>query len=47
MRAGAAGIAFGRNIWSTPDPESAVRELVGAVHGTAARDTRAQQAVRA
>ncbi len=47
IRAGGAGIAFGRNIWSTPDPEQAVRELVVAVHGTGARDLRAPQATRA
>jgi len=33
IRAGAAGIAFGRNIWSTPDPEAAVRSFVAAIHG--------------
>ncbi|HEY8823879.1 MAG TPA: fructose-bisphosphate aldolase [Candidatus Limnocylindria bacterium] len=47
IRAGGSGIAFGRNIWSTPDPEQAVRELVAAVHGSSTRDTRAPQAVRA
>jgi DhnA family fructose-bisphosphate aldolase class Ia len=47
IRAGGAGIAFGRNIWSTPDPGVAVRELVAAVHGTAAADVRAPQAARA
>ncbi len=47
LRAGGAGIAFGRNIWSTPDPEAAVRELVGVVHGAAGADRRAPQAVRA
>lgn len=35
IRAGGAGIAFGRNIWSAPDPEAVVRELVGSVHGSA------------
>ncbi|MBM4420679.1 MAG: fructose-bisphosphate aldolase [Chloroflexi bacterium] len=41
VRAGAAGIAFGRNIWSAPDPEGAAREFSAAVHGTrpAARET--------
>jgi len=33
IRAGAAGIAFGRSIWSSPDPEAAVRALVTAIHG--------------
>lgn len=35
LRAGGAGIAFGRNIWSAPDPEAVVRELVASVHGSA------------
>jgi DhnA family fructose-bisphosphate aldolase class Ia len=47
IRAGGAGIAFGRNIWSTPDPERAVRELAGVVHGTGAKETRAPQTARA
>jgi DhnA family fructose-bisphosphate aldolase class Ia len=46
IRAGGAGIAFGRNIWSTPDPEAAVRSFVTAIHGSEARTPRAQQAVR-
>jgi fructose-bisphosphate aldolase, class I len=46
LRAGGAGIAFGRNIWSTPDPEAAVRDLVGVVHGAAGADRRAPQTVR-
>jgi DhnA family fructose-bisphosphate aldolase class Ia len=47
IRAGGAGIAFGRNIWSAPDPEAMTRELVGAIHGTGARGARQPQAVRA
>lgn len=44
VRAGVAGIAFGRNIWSAPDPEEATRALCVAVHG--ARE-RVAEAVRA
>jgi DhnA family fructose-bisphosphate aldolase class Ia len=33
---GCAGIAFGRNIWSAPDPEAVVRGLAAAIHGGAA-----------
>ena len=44
---GGAGIAFGRNIWSTPDPEAAVRALVAAIHGTETRAARTPQAMRA
>ena len=33
--AGAAGVAFGRNVWGAPDPGSVVRELSAAVHGRA------------
>jgi class I fructose-bisphosphate aldolase len=47
IRAGGAGIAFGRNIWSTPDPEQAVRELVDVVHGAGAKETRTREAARA
>lgn len=47
IRAGGAGIAFGRNIWSTPDPEAATRTFVEAIHGADARISRAPQAVRA
>lgn len=47
IRAGGAGIAFGRNIWSAPDPEDAVRELAAAIHGTDARAGRAPQVARA
>jgi DhnA family fructose-bisphosphate aldolase class Ia len=46
IRAGGAGIAFGRNIWSTPDPEAATRELAAAVHGTEP-SRRRPEAVRA
>jgi class I fructose-bisphosphate aldolase len=45
-RAGAAGIAFGRNIWSTPDPAAAVREFAAAIHG-GSRAAPARQEVRA
>jgi DhnA family fructose-bisphosphate aldolase class Ia len=47
IRAGGAGIAFGRNIWSTSDPEGAARSLVEAIHGAAGRVSRQPQAVRA
>jgi len=47
IRAGGAGIAFGRNIWSTSDPEGAARSLVEAIHGGAGRVSRQPQAVRA
>ncbi|HEY7625020.1 MAG TPA: hypothetical protein VIA63_08360 [Candidatus Limnocylindria bacterium] len=47
IRAGGAGIAFGRNIWSTADPEAAVRGLVSAIHGTETRTSRTPQALRA
>ena len=48
IRAGGAGIAFGRNIWSTADPESAVRSFAKAIHGGAARvGSETPQAVRA
>jgi DhnA family fructose-bisphosphate aldolase class Ia len=47
IRAGGAGIAFGRNIWSTPDPEAAVRSLVATIHETEPGRTRTAQAVRA
>jgi len=46
IRAGGAGIAFGRNIWSAPDAESATRDLAAAIHG-GVRSARPQQAVRA
>lgn len=47
LRAGGAGIAFGRNIWSAPDPEAVTRELAATIHGSAARASRPAQAVRA
>jgi DhnA family fructose-bisphosphate aldolase class Ia len=31
--AGAAGIAFGRNVWGSPDPRALLERLHGAVHG--------------
>jgi DhnA family fructose-bisphosphate aldolase class Ia len=34
--AGAAGVAFGRNVWSDPDPGAAVRRLRTIVHPTGA-----------
>jgi len=46
IRAGGAGIAFGRNIWSTQDPEAATRSFVETIHG-AERSMRTPQAVRA
>ena len=47
VRAGGAGIAFGRNIWSAPDPASVTRSLVAAVHGSAARAAPLAEAMRA
>jgi DhnA family fructose-bisphosphate aldolase class Ia len=47
IRAGGAGIAFGRNIWSTPDPGAATRSFVDAIHGASARSSRAPEPVRA
>jgi DhnA family fructose-bisphosphate aldolase class Ia len=32
LNAGVAGVAFGRNIWSNPDPARMTRALVNAVH---------------
>jgi DhnA family fructose-bisphosphate aldolase class Ia len=32
VQAGAAGIAFGRNVWGSPDPTSLVARLADAVH---------------
>jgi DhnA family fructose-bisphosphate aldolase class Ia len=46
LRAGGAGIAFGRNIWSAPDAEAATRELAATIHAGAARPRQAE-AVRA
>ena len=34
VAAGAAGIAFGRNVWGSPDPAGLVARLVAAVHHT-------------
>ena len=34
MRAGAAGVAFGRNVWGAADPGARVAELAAAVHGS-------------
>jgi DhnA family fructose-bisphosphate aldolase class Ia len=31
--AGGAGVAFGRNVWGSPDPGKLVRRLMEAVHG--------------
>lgn len=31
--AGAAGVAFGRNVWGSPDPAALIRRLSQAVHG--------------
>lgn len=33
VEAGGAGIAFGRNIWGSPDPKALLERLHGAVHG--------------
>jgi len=33
VAAGAAGVAFGRNVWSSPDPAGMVRSLRAVVHG--------------
>jgi DhnA family fructose-bisphosphate aldolase class Ia len=33
VAAGAAGIAFGRNVWGSPDPAALVNRLRAAVHG--------------
>ena len=34
MQGGAAGVAFGRNVWASADPAATVRQLVEIVHGT-------------
>jgi DhnA family fructose-bisphosphate aldolase class Ia len=39
VAAGAAGVAFGRNVWGSPDPAGMVRRLRAAVHGRSG-DTR-------
>jgi DhnA family fructose-bisphosphate aldolase class Ia len=36
VAAGAAGVAFGRNVWGSGDPAGMVAQLRGAVHGTPA-----------
>lgn len=36
VAAGAAGVAFGRNVWGSPDPAEMVRRLRAAVHGAPA-----------
>jgi DhnA family fructose-bisphosphate aldolase class Ia len=33
MEAGAAGVAFGRNVWGASDPGAMVRDLCRIVHG--------------
>jgi DhnA family fructose-bisphosphate aldolase class Ia len=47
IRAGGAGIAFGRNIWSAPDPETVTRGLAAAIHGTDERTRGVPQVARA
>ena len=48
LRAGGAGIAFGRNIWSASDPEAAAREFATTIHGgVGAPSARTAQVVRA
>lgn len=47
MRAGGAGIAFGRNIWSAPDAEEVVRGLAAEIHGVRARAEGVPQVARA
>ncbi len=37
MECGAAGIAFGRNVYQSPDPAARVRELYEIVHGAPSR----------
>ena len=34
---GAAGVAFGRNVWGAPDPTATVRSLVSIVHAPRGR----------
>ena len=34
MQGGAAGVAFGRNVWAAADPAGTVRKLVEVVHGS-------------
>jgi DhnA family fructose-bisphosphate aldolase class Ia len=33
VHAGAAGVAYGRNVWGSPDPAATVRRLCELVHG--------------
>lgn len=33
IEAGAAGVAYGRNVWGAPDPAGTVRRLIEVVHG--------------
>ena len=33
VEAGGAGVAFGRNVWGSPDPRKLVTRLREAVHG--------------
>ena len=33
VEAGAAGVAFGRNVWGSPDPAKLIARLHEAVHG--------------
>ncbi|MGH2377775.1 MAG: class I fructose-bisphosphate aldolase [Candidatus Limnocylindria bacterium] len=47
IRAGGAGIAFGRNIWSAPDPGAVVRELAAAIHSTDSPARREPEVARA
>lgn len=37
LAAGAAGVAFGRNVWGSPDPAETVRALARLVHGPLAQ----------
>lgn len=37
---GAAGLAFGRNVWGRSDPETVVRRLLAVVHGDSSADAR-------
>jgi DhnA family fructose-bisphosphate aldolase class Ia len=47
IRAGGSGIAFGRNIWSAPDPASVTRSLVATIHGAGVRPRAVPQVARA
>jgi DhnA family fructose-bisphosphate aldolase class Ia len=37
MDGGAAGVAFGRNVWGAPDPAATVKSLIEIVHGPKGR----------